>query len=46
MRREIMDKIVDVISSSKLFTDDTIYPRRYFDDLCVQMKMDMQQTKN
>ena len=40
MRREILDKAQQVMDSSELFTKNSIYPRRYFDDLVIETKVE------
>jgi hypothetical protein len=33
VRRSLIDQVQETISSCELFTKDSIFPRRYFDDL-------------
>lgn len=33
LRRELLDRIIVALPESKLFSEKTYYPRRYFDDL-------------
>ena len=36
LRRLLIDKVTGYMTSSGLFTEGSIYPRRYFDDLIVE----------
>ena len=39
LRRLLIDKVTVYMSNSGLFTEGSIYPRRYFDDLIVEQNL-------
>ena len=45
LRRELVDKITAILPNSKLFRDGAMYPRRYFDDLVLQQRMNQETTR-
>ena len=36
IRRGMIDKIEDILAECDLFKDNSLYPRRYFDDLMLE----------
>lgn len=36
MRRDLVDKITEKVSGSSLFATQSLFPRRYFDDLVLE----------
>ena len=36
MRRDLIDRISGIVSDCDLFSKDSLFPRRYFDDLVLQ----------
>lgn len=45
MRRDLIDKVQQVMDSSELFKKNSIYPRRYFDDLVIETKVEQDRIK-
>lgn len=39
LRRLLIDKVTVYMSNSGLFTEGSIYPRRYFDDLIIEQNL-------
>jgi hypothetical protein len=39
MRRDIVEKIAGILTECDLFTQNSAFPRRYFDDLMLEQKM-------
>jgi hypothetical protein len=44
LRRDLIEKVVDSMISTKLFKSNVHYPRRHFDDLIVEAMKAEQQT--
>jgi hypothetical protein len=42
MRRELIDKISDLLEKSDLFTKQSSFPRRYFDDMMIDNALNTQ----
>jgi len=45
MRRDLLDKVQQIMESSELFKLNSIYPRRYFDDLVVENQVEQDRIK-
>ena len=44
MRRDLIDKMGEVITNCEMFSTKSLYPRRYFDDLVLEQAMVSQQS--
>jgi hypothetical protein len=46
MRRDLIDKITATLPNSTLFKENSMFPRRYFDDMVLEQRVTEQHINN